>query len=296
MKIEIFNPEKCENFQPVTCTRLLSECPVAGSTIEKLLKEKIEGFLKKYPKTDTDEQLNIRSDFWASEEILIKVIKDKVAVKADDDSLYCFVSNFKNNTIPSDQKSICLNYSWDILKINEKVIGDLQESDIKGIIRENVVIDGHINVGEGTVILPGVFIEGNAIIGNNCKIGPNCYIRGNTHVGDNCHIGQSVEIKNSILMDKVSVGHLSYVGDAVIGEKTNFGAGTIMANLRHDGKNHKSIVNGELIDTGRRKFGVIIGDDVHTGINTSLYPGRKMWPHTSTRPGEIVSKDKTSIK
>ena len=81
-----------------------------------------------------------------------------------------------------------------------------------------------------------------------------CYIRGNTHIGDNCHVGQSVEIKNSILMDKVSVGHLSYVGDSIIGERTNLGAGTTVANLRHDGKNHKSVINGEQINTGRHGF------------------------------------------
>ena len=292
MKINIFNPENCDNFQPVTCTRLLSECPVGGSTIGTLLLQKIKSFLKKYQELDSDEQINIRSDFWPSENILHLVLKDKVSVKAEDDSLYCFITKINDNIIIPDQDSICLNYSWDILKINEEVVGGLKQSDIRGTVRENVVIDGNVTIGEGTVLLPGVYIEGNVLIGDNCKVGPNCYIRGNTHIGNNCHIGQSVEIKNSILMDKVSVGHLSYVGDAIIGEKTNFGAGTTMANLRHDGKNHKSEIDGQLIDTGRRKFGVIIGDDVHTGINTTLYPGRKFWPHTATTPGEIVYKDK----
>ena len=77
----------------------------------------------------------------------------------------------------------------------------------------------------------------------------------------------------------------------MLGENVNFGAGTTVSNLRHDGKNHRSMVCGVLIDTGRRKFGAIIGDGVHTGINTSIYPGRKLWPGTSTLPGEIVSKD-----
>jgi len=76
-----------------------------------------------------------------------------------------------------------------------------------------------------------------------------------------------------------------------VGEGTNFGAGTITANFRHDGKPHRSMVGGELVDTGRLKFGAIIGDDVHTGIHTGIYPGRKIWPHQSTRPGEIVRQD-----
>jgi len=145
-------------------------------------------------------------------------------------------------------------------------------------------------------LLPGVYIEGNATIGKNCKIGPNCYIRGNTHIGNGCHIGQAVEIKNSIILSKVSIGHLSYVGDSIIAEKTNFGAGTTVANLRHDGKNHRSLVNGKSMDTSRRKLGVIVGEEVHTGINTTLYPGRKLWPHTSTLPGEIVKTDKNYSK
>ncbi len=85
--------------------------------------------------------------------------------------------------------------------------------------------------------------------------------------------------------------HLSYVGDSIIGERTNFGAGTITANVRHDGGTIKSMVKGEMIDTGRRKLGAIVGDHVHTGIKTSLYPGRKLWPGTCTRPGEAVARD-----
>ena len=100
-----------------------------------------------------------------------------------------------------------------------------------------------------------------------------------------------MEIKNSIIGSRTSIGHLSYVGDSVIGERVNFGAGTIIANLRHDGRNHFSPVNGVPTDTGRRKFGAIIGDDVHTGIHTAIYPGRKLFRGTFTRPGEVVGRD-----
>jgi bifunctional UDP-N-acetylglucosamine pyrophosphorylase/glucosamine-1-phosphate N-acetyltransferase len=87
------------------------------------------------------------------------------------------------------------------------------------------------------------------------------------------------------------VGHLSYIGDSILGEKVNLGAGTTTSNLRHDGKNHFSKVGDKLVDTGRRKFGTIIGDNVHTGINTSIYPGRKIWPGLTTRPADIVIQD-----
>ncbi len=184
-----------------------------------------------------------------------------------------------------------IRYPWDLLRANELAVSALQQDTIHGEIHSAAVIQGVISLGQGSRILPGVFIEGNVVIGAHCKIGPNCYIRGNTSIGDHCHIGQSVEIKNSLILSKTNVGHLSYVGDSVLGEGVNFGAGTTVSNLRHDGKNHRSMVGGSLIDTGRRKFGVVVGDQVHTGINTSIYPGRKLWPHTSTRPGEIVQRD-----
>ena len=187
--------------------------------------------------------------------------------------------------------SFLIRYPWDLLRANEQLVATLTANIIEGDIHPSAVIEGVICLGPGSRILPGVFIEGNVVIGANCKIGPNCYIRGNTSIGDACHIGQSVEIKNCLILAQTQIGHLSYVGDSVIGEQVNFGAGTTISNLRHDGKSHRSMVHGMLIDTGRRKFGAIIGDRVHTGIHTSIYPGRKLWPGTTTRPGEIVRQD-----
>ena len=191
--------------------------------------------------------------------------------------------------------SFLIRHPWDLLRANERFVGNIPEPlAVHGDVHASAVIEGIVHLGPGSRILPGVFIEGNAVIGANCRIGPNCYIRGSTSIGDKCHIGQSVEIKNCLILSGTNVGHLSYVGDSVLGEAVNFGAGTTTSNLRHDGKNHRSMVDGSLVDTGRRKLGVIVGDGVHTGINTSIYPGRKLWPHVTTLPGEIVRKDLVS--
>ncbi len=93
-------------------------------------------------------------------------------------------------------------------------------------------------------------------------------------------------------MDNTTSKHTSYAAHSVIGEHVNIGAGTITADYRHDGKNNITIVNGNKIDTGRRKLGAFIGDNVNTGIGTLIYPGRKLWPGTYTSPGEIVKIDK----
>lgn len=195
-----------------------------------------------------------------------------------------------SNTVIAN-RSFIIRHPWDLLRANELYVSSLTENFVEGDVHPSAVIEGVIHLGAGTRILPGVFIEGNVIIGANCKIGPNCYIRGNTSIGDSCHIGQSVEIKNCLILSQTNVGHLSYIGDSVLGEKVNLGAGTTTSNLRHDGENHRSAVCGVLVDTGRRKFGAIIGDGVHTGIHTTIYPGRKLWPATTTRPGEIVERD-----
>ena len=186
---------------------------------------------------------------------------------------------------------LSVGYPWDLIEANSVLVSEIK-NDIKGRIEKNVIVKGKLKAGKGTEILSGTYIKGNVIIGENCLIGPNCYLRGNTSIGNGCHIGQAVEIKNSVIMDNAKVPHLSYIGDSVIGENSNLGAGTITANLKHDNKNVRSVVKGKIVDTGRRKFGTIIADDVHTGINTTIYPGRKIWPGVSTLPGEIIDKDK----
>ena len=212
-------------------------------------------------------------------EVLLKITKESHS------------KNKPTKQFESTPQCLMLEYPWDLLALNEHLVGMIKGNKIVGTIRNGAVVDGIIELGEGSVVLPGVYIEGNVVIGKNCKIGPNCYIRGNTSIGDNCHIGQSVEVKNSLIMNNVSVGHLSYVGDSVICPDVNFGAGTIISNFRHDGKNHHSMVNKTLINTGRRKFGSIIGSNVYTGINTSIYCGRKIFANRTTRPCEVVKKD-----
>ena len=196
-------------------------------------------------------------------------------------------------TLTAGPSSFLLLYPWDILRLNELLVSRLDRSDIRGDLSPHAHIDGTLVLGEGSRVLPGVYIEGKVIVGSNCKIGPNCYIRGNTSIGDHCHIGQAVELKNCLIGSHTNVGHLSYVGDSVLGDHVNFGAGTITSNLRHDGGNHRSLVGPDIIDTGRRKLGAIVGNHTHTGIHTAIYPGRKLGPGSSTRPGAVVSSDLT---
>lgn len=182
---------------------------------------------------------------------------------------------------------IDIGYPWDLLKANEYLLKTLKGS-CQGTVEPNVTIKGEVAIGKGSLIRSGAYIEGPVIIGENCDIGPNCFIRPSTALGNRVRIGNAVEVKNTIVMEGTHVGHLSYVGDSVIGRRCNFGAGTKVANLRHDGKNIKVMLKGRIIDSGRRKLGVIMGDDIHTGINTSINIGVVMAKGRSTFPGEVV--------
>lgn len=183
-------------------------------------------------------------------------------------------------------------YPWSLLKANRELLENISNKSTNGAkIEKGVNIRGAISVGRGTIVKSGVYIEGPVMIGDNCVIGPNCYLRPGTCIGNNCHIGQSVEIKNSIIGDNSNVAHLSYVGDSILGEGVNLGAGTITANLRHDGQSIKSMVGERLIDSEMKKFGIVLGDGVKTGVHTSFYPGVKVDSGLTTLPGDIIKRD-----
>ncbi len=177
-----------------------------------------------------------------------------------------------------------LSYPWDLLPANESLLPGIEPQNL-GKIEDNVILKGSVSIGKNTVVRSGSYLVGPVIIGQNCEIGPNCFIRPHTSIGDNCHIGGAVEIKNSIIMKGSKIPHHNYIGDSVIGEECNLGAGTKIANLRLD---KKSItVTG--VDTKRRKLGAIIGDKVETGINTSINVGSMIGNNTHIGPGAIVS-------
>ena len=136
--------------------------------------------------------------------------------------------------------------------------------------------------------MSGSYIEGPVIIGENCKIGPNCYIRPYTSIGNNCHIGNACDIKNSIIMDNSKVPHQNYVGDSIIGQNCNLGAGTKIANLRLDKKNIEIILNGKKFNTKRRKLGAIMGDNVQTGINSMTNVGSMVGNNVFIGPGTLA--------
>lgn len=173
---------------------------------------------------------------------------------------------------------------WDLLDANEFYLEGIT-SQIKGKIEKNVTIEGNIILGSGSIVRSGSYIMGPVSIGKNCDIGPNCFIRKYTSIDSNCRVGNAVEIKNSVIMKNTKVPHHNYVGDSIIGENCNFGAGSKIANLRFDEQEVRSFVNAKRVNAGRKKLGAIIGDNVKTGINSMIDAGTVIYENTYIGPG-----------
>lgn len=189
-----------------------------------------------------------------------------------------------------EKKPFFLKYPWDLLNINEYLLKKIKKR-IKEKIEKNCNFIGSVVIEEKAVVKSGTYIEGPVHIGKNCRIGPNCYIRPFTSIGENCHIGTGVEIKNSIIGAHSNVPHLNYVGDSVIGENCNLAAGTMTANVRFDKTIIKSMVKGELVETGRQKFGCILGQNSQTGVNSLIMPGVLIGSNCQIGPNSLVREN-----
>ncbi len=175
-----------------------------------------------------------------------------------------------------------------------KIIEELERtsfsSTVLGRIEKNVHIEGTLFLGKDALIKSGTRIEGNAFIGRNSVIGPNALLRKNVVIGENCRVSSS-EIKNSVILDNSNIPHYSYVGDSVVCERVNFGAGAKVANLRFDNKNVHVSINGKKIDSGRRKLGALVNADSRLGINACINCGIIIGKKCFVFPGAIVREN-----
>jgi len=171
-------------------------------------------------------------------------------------------------------------YAWDALKrINDYVVAKLKEVGAegktvnKGKLLGSPFIDKNVFIDEGTVVEHGAMIKGPCYIGKNCEIRNGAYLRGNVLVGDGTVIGNSCEVKNAVFHDKGNVPHFAYVGDSILGFKAHFGAGVKVSNVKLTWETIKVKVGSQVVDTGLKKFGAIVGDEVDVGCNAVLNPG-----------------------
>lgn len=172
-------------------------------------------------------------------------------------------------------------YPWEVLPCISEFIVKLgntlseEEYEKKG---ENVWI------AKSAKVAPTAYINGPAIIGKDAEVRHCAFIRGNALVGEGAVVGNSTELKNVILFDKVQVPHYNYVGDSILGYKSHMGAGSITSNVKSDKK--LVVVKGKeaRIETGLKKFGAMLGDEVEVGCGSVLNPGTVVGSHTNIYP------------
>ena len=174
-----------------------------------------------------------------------------------------------------------ITYPWEVLpKIKDFILelGATLSEEEYDKVGENVWI------AKSAKVFPSAYINGPAIIGKNAEVRHCAFIRGNAIVGEGAVVGNSTELKNVILFNKVQVPHYNYVGDSVLGYKAHMGAGSITSNVKSDKKLVVLKTPEGNIETGLKKFGAMLGDEVEVGCGTVLNPGSVVGANTNIYP------------
>ncbi len=158
-----------------------------------------------------------------------------------------------------------------------ELISSIDKSEYRQI-KENVYVHKTCKVYDTA------YFDGPCLIGANSEVRPGAFIRGSALVGENCVIGNSTELKNVIIFDNCQVPHYNYVGDSILGYKAHMGAGAITSNFKADHKEINIHDGDKTIETGLRKIGAFIGDEVEVGCNSVLNPGTVVGRHSIIYP------------
>lgn len=251
----------------------------------------INGFIEKPADKTLGNQVNIgchkfHSDIFEE----LKALKPSPRWEIEiTDLIHQYAQDGKYHVLDAIWRWISVGYPWDLLKANDEIIGSYTETHDKwAIIEPNVTIKWNIYLEEWSVLKSGTYIEGNAYFWKNCIVGPYTHIRWNTSFWAETKAWSFSEIKWCYFADDTVVAQWTVIVDTVAGMNVNFWSWTITTNWRHDNTNIKAMSKGKLVDTGRRKFGSIVGDNVRFGANTTIYPGRTIPTDGTTLPGEIV--------
>ncbi len=207
------------------------------------------------------------------------------------DAINLMVAHTKVNVVVHEGLWMDVGRPWQVIEANRQLMETEMHSEVKGIVQEGVKLIGKVYIDEGAEVYSGTVIEGPAYIGSDTEVGPMAHIRPYSVLGKKSKVGAFVQVKESVVMEGAKLPHLNYVGDSVICEEVNLGAGTITANLRFDEKEVTMRVKGVRVPTGRRKLGAIIGGHAKTGINVSILPGVKIGAYATIYPGSVVSRD-----
>lgn len=199
--------------------------------------------------------------------------------------------NLKNKNLFNMDETIArdifndVEFPWEVLA----KIGDFIIALGKTLPEDEYELRGdNIWIAKSAKIADNVSITGPCIIGKGTEVRPGAFIRGKAIVGENCVVGNSTELKNVILFNNVQVPHYNYVGDSILGYKSHMGAGSITSNVKSDKTNVTIKYKGDIIETGLKKMGAILGNYVEVGCNSVLNPGTIIGSNTNIYPLSMV--------
>ena len=186
--------------------------------------------------------------------------------------------------------------SIDNLKEPWEIISDLENIIADQILKLNTdyKIENNIAIHKTAIIEQGVIFKGTVIISENCFIGANAYFRGPIFLGKSVKVGPSTEIKQSIILNNSAVAHFNYIGNSIVGQNTNFEAGSICANHYNERQDKTIYINidGELINTKTEKSGSLVGDNSKVGANAVLSPGTILKMNSIVKRLELIEQTK----
>jgi NDP-sugar pyrophosphorylase family protein len=180
--------------------------------------------------------------------------------------------------------------AWEALARLSLYLKEHMKPGIQGEVEKGAHIFGEVEVAEGAHVEAGAYIRGPAIIGPGTEVRHGAYVRGNVLTGRDCVIGHDTECKNAIFLDGAKAAHFAYVGDSILGNKVNLGAGTKLANLKIVDGPVEVYGPGGKVTTGLRKLGAILGDGVELGCNTVSNPGTVVGRGTVVYPLSAIQK------
>lgn len=236
--------------------------------------------------------VNIVMHYHPNPGALISALKEISSAK--DDRYECalqklFDDGVVYNAVPFDGFWQPVKYPWHVIALMNHFFGKCGERKSKVEIAKSAVVHGDVCFEDGVRVLDNAVICGPAYIGKNSVIATGALVR-QSHIGANCVIGFGSEVARSYVGDGVWT-HTNYIGDSIIGDDVSFGAGAVTGNLRLDEGNVMVHVNGEKVDCGSNKFGLVTGNHIRVGINTSFMPGVKVGSNSFIGAGIVIAQD-----
>lgn len=200
-------------------------------------------------------------------------------------------SGVKFHSAVTDSRGwIPLTFPWDVVTATGRLFEEFEHSDIKGTIDESAIIEGPVVVSAGATVYQHAHIVGPAVVGPRATVGAHAVIRRST-LGEAAIVSEEAVVENSVLYDRSSVSALADVANSVIGEGAVVGEGAELSDSDENGENIRSHVKGEMVDTGLKKLGCILGDQAYLGVGVRVKPGIKIYPRVVVADGEEVLED-----